>query len=149
MAIKGYTTEVPTHRTVGEIQQMLAEHGAERVSLDYEGKQASAVMFQIALGDERLRYRLPCRWQQIEKHLRADEAAMARLKKSGKKVDEVHCRAIGWRIIRDWLDAQLALINLEMAGLDEIMLPYMLLRDDKTVYDNFREQRAERLLESK
>lgn len=37
MAIKNYTTTKNVAETVGEIQAMLANHGAKRVMIDYEG----------------------------------------------------------------------------------------------------------------
>ena len=37
---------------------------------------------------------------------------------------------VGWRIIKDWLEAQLALFFLQMVKIEEIFLPYMY--NDKT-----------------
>jgi hypothetical protein len=149
MPIKNYTTVVPVQRTVLEIQEMLADHGAQRISLEYEGKEVAAVFFEITLNEEHWSYRLPCRRQKILRLLQQDEFAKIQLRKSRIKLDERHARAVGWRIVRDWLDAQLAIVEAEMVDLQEVMLPYMLLRENQTVYDNFREQRAERLLEAK
>lgn len=47
---------------------------------------------------------------------------------------------VAWRIAKDWLEAQAALIDAEMALLDEVMLPYMLGDRGQTVYDIFRTQ---------
>ena len=35
MPIKNYTTKIEASKTVGEIQQMLAQHGAKQIMLDY------------------------------------------------------------------------------------------------------------------
>ena len=35
MPIKNYTTKVPAAQTVGEIQELLASHGARKVMMDY------------------------------------------------------------------------------------------------------------------
>jgi len=32
---------------------------------------------------------------------------------------------VGWRIIKDWLDAQLSLLAIEMVKIEEIFLPYI------------------------
>lgn len=36
MPIKNYTTKVPAVQTVGEIQGILAAHGARKVMMDYQ-----------------------------------------------------------------------------------------------------------------
>ena len=51
MPIKNYTTKVPAVQTVGEIQGLLAAHGARRVMMDYgdDGK-VLAIRISIAAG---------------------------------------------------------------------------------------------------
>ena len=39
MPIKNYTTKVPAVQTVGEIQGILAAHGARKVMMDYAAEQ--------------------------------------------------------------------------------------------------------------
>jgi hypothetical protein len=42
-----------------------------------------------------------------------------------------HASKVAWRVIKDWLAAQIALIESEMATLDEVMLPYLIVGPDK------------------
>ena len=37
MAIKNYTTTVEVHKSLGEIQNALARHGARKIMVDYDG----------------------------------------------------------------------------------------------------------------
>lgn len=134
MAIKNYTTQIAAARTIAEIQQMLGEHGAHRIGLDYQDKQVAGITFQIEVDADVLTYRLPCRWQGIYELLKDDARAQQVMRDKKIKFGDQHCRAVGWRIVRDWLDAQLALIEAEMADLKEVMLPYMLTRTGATVY---------------
>ena len=135
MAIKNYTTKIPASRTVGEIQEMLASHNAQHIGLDYQNKKVAAVTFEVVVGELTLRYLLPCRWQQIHRLLKDDQAAQKVMRGKGISFGEEHCRAVGWRIVRDWLDAQLSLIEAEMADIKEVMLPYMLAHDGRTAYE--------------
>lgn len=135
MAIKNYLTEIPTARTVAEIQQMLGEAGASSISVDYKDKKVAAIKFEIELGDLTLRYVLPCRWQQIHKLLKADKKAIEAMRRHQIALSEEHSRAVGWRIVRDWLDSQLALIEAEMVDIQEVMLPFMLAADGRTAYE--------------
>ena len=50
MPIKNYTTKVPAVQTVGEIQGILAAHGARKVMMDYaENGKVTAVTFSGAI----------------------------------------------------------------------------------------------------
>ena len=44
--------------------------------------------------------------------------------KHGKPTRE-QAHRVAWRIVKDWLEAQLALIQTEMVRLDQVMLPYL------------------------
>lgn len=46
MAIKNYTTKISAAQTVGEIQEILAIHGAKRVMEEFEAE------FQLSHGSE-------------------------------------------------------------------------------------------------
>lgn len=147
MAIKNYTTDVPIERTIAEIQKMLGEHGARRVGMEYANKHIVAVAFEMDIAGQSASYKLPCRHEGIYRLLKDDAKAQDIMRRNKVKFSENHCRAVGWRIVRDWLDAQLALIEAEMAELQEIMLPYMITSDGRTVYQVLDGGR--RLLESK
>jgi hypothetical protein len=42
---------------------------------------------------------------------------------------------IAWRICKTWLEAQITLINLEQAKMEEVFLPYMVLPSNKTLFE--------------
>lgn len=41
-----------------------------------------------------------------------------------------------WRILKDWVAAQLAIIETEMVVIEQVFLPYLLLDKDTTLYDS-------------
>jgi hypothetical protein len=50
---------------------------------------------------------------------------------------------VAWRILQDWVSAQLAIIETEMVGLDQVMLPYAHTDSSgTTVYERVIEQRS-------
>lgn len=139
MPILNYTTTIAAAKTVAEIQAILAKAGAEQVIVRYgKDTQPSALVFELK-GEM---YMLPCRAEAVHKSLnRRGIEARYRTPEQALRV--------AWRILKDWVAAQAAIIETQMVNADEVFLPYMILRDNQTVYDNFREQRAERLLEQK
>ena len=59
-------------------------------------------------------------------------------KNSGVKDTEEQAEKVAWRILKDWVDAQMALIEIEMVKMEEVFLPY-------TIIDNFGTTVYERL----
>jgi len=48
-------------------------------------------------------------------------------------VEQAH--RVGWRIIKDWLDAQLTILQIEMVKIQELFLPYVYdAQSDQTLF---------------
>lgn len=57
------------------------------------------------------------------------------------KCNHTQAAMVAWRIAKDWLAAQSALIDAELATLDEVMSPYMIAgKNGETVYQVIRAQ---------
>lgn len=135
MALLNYTTVVPVTRTIGIIQKLLVEAGAESITGVYAGGNPVGLSFTIQSALGRRGYTLPVQAAAVEKIL-ADDPGMARRYKTPE-----HAHRVAWRIVKDWLEAQLALVAAEMVALDQVMLPYMHTDDDgTTVYALYQEQ---------
>lgn len=125
MAIKNYSTTIPAAQTVGEIQGILAAHGAKSVMMNYdERREPCAVMFvaETPLGD-RL-FKLPANI----------EAFQAVLQRQRVKCDREQATKVAWRNVKDWIVAQMALLETAMVTFNEIFLPYMADKTGTTVY---------------
>lgn len=134
MPIKNYTTKISAAQTVGEIQEMLAMHGAKRVMLEYgeHGKVMSIVFCLDCFGDIR-GFRLEPKTAGV----------MSVMAKDRVKCDEQQAERIAWRNIKDWIAAQAALIETEQAAMEQLFLPMMLAdRNDatRTLYDKLQTQ---------
>lgn len=136
MALLAYTTQIAASKTVGEIIGMLASHGARSVTTDYDGQgNPVAILFAIHTPHGERSFRLPMNGEAIWRVMVAQNRAG---KIPLRFVTREQAARVGWRIIRQWVEAQLALIETEMVSLTEIMLAYMIVRDDITVYDALR-----------
>lgn len=119
MAILNYTTAIKAEKTVGEIQGMLAAAGASAVLIEYgPGGVLAALSFRINTVNGQLSFRLPARYKGVYKRLQ-DEGVPRRLQ------TEEQAARVSWRIIKDWVKAQLALVEAEQAELTEVFLPYL------------------------
>lgn len=132
MPILNYTTMISPHKTVGEIQEILARSGAMAVSIDYDTHgQPDALMFLIKVRDEPISFRLPSRWQGVYKRLLEDP------KVPRAQRNEEQARRVAWRIVKDWCQAQLAVVDAGQAMLAEVFLPYAVTQSGATVYQVF------------
>lgn len=53
-------------------------------------------------------------------------------------IDKYADERVAWRIVKDWVEAQMALIESGLAELPEVFLPYAVKPDGRTVYDEFK-----------
>jgi hypothetical protein len=69
------------------------------------------------------------------------EAVLRRDKVPTKFQTPEHAERVTWRIIKDWVEAQMALIRTEMVTLDQVMLPYMVdITSGRTIFELYRDQ---------
>lgn len=131
MPLKNYTTKVPANRSVQEIQEMLQKGGATGILLEYEKGtgRIDSLAFKMDFGGREAGFRLPIKWRQAAKVMQREGNQRA-------YSDEEYCYRVAWRIVRNWLEQQMALIEIEMVDMQEIFLPYAVQKDGKTLYEN-------------
>ena len=117
MSIANYTTTISADKTVGEIQGMLSRAGAAAVMFEFEDSLVTAVSFKIPHNDVMISFRLPSNIDKMYVYLQNSD--IPRRLRSREQAARV-----AWRIIKDWLRAQLAIIETEQAEMVEVFLPY-------------------------
>jgi hypothetical protein len=126
MPLLNYTTIAST-KTVGEIQTLLARAGASRIMVEYTGGEPSALSFEL-LGNG---YRLPCRAEKVLQALKADRNVASRYRTAEQ------ANRVGWRILKDWTEAQLAIIQTGMVAAAEVFMPYQIMATGETLYEHW------------
>lgn len=130
--ILNYTTKVPVDKTVSEIQRVLGAKGACRVSVDYSNGKASAVTFGLKIGPSEVGFRLPC-------NIGGVAQAVKKSKPGGSLWrDTAQVERIAWRIVKDWVEAQMALVEANQAEMAEVFLPYAVHSDGQTFFQHFK-----------
>lgn len=139
MALLNYTTEVPVARTIGQVQGLLVESGARSIMTNYDDVgRAIGMAFQFDTGFGIRSFILPVNADKVEGVLKRDRKVPPRYKTPAQ------AERVAWRILKDWVEAQLAIIRTEMVTLDQVMLSYMqFAADGSTVYDLYRNHQLE------
>ena len=132
--LKNYTTTVAVEKTVSEITGILATHKARSIQLDYDADgMIEAISFWIETPNGAMSFRLPANVESVERVLKK-QAALRQVPRS--QTTQAQARRVAWRIIKDWLDAQMAILETEMVKFEQIFLPYAVMRDGKYLFDH-------------
>lgn len=135
--ILNYTTSVDSFKTVSEIEYILVKHGAKSIMKNYDGESVSGLSFLIDTGIRQVPIRLPAKTEECLKVLKKQKKENP--KKQIKDTKE-QAERVAWRILKDWIEAQMALLDIEMVSFEEIFLPYIETKNGKTVYEQLAEK---------
>ncbi len=124
MPLLNYTTQISAQKTVSEITALLVRAKAEFGAMTF---------------------RLPSNVDQVYKILQRQHLRVPRSLRTLEQANRV-----AWRIVKDWTEAQLAMIECGLVDVAQIFLPYAQDASGKTVYEHLKEQRfSEYLLSEK
>ena len=138
IGILNYTTKISTEKTVGEIQQMLAKIKAKAILTEYDDDAVlCALSFRISTPTGIMSFKLPANIEGVLKSLEERQTRMPKTREQAAKV--------AWRIIKDWVEAQLALVEAEIADIREVFLPYAQGLDGVTVYEALEKKKFKEL----
>lgn len=136
MPILNYTTEVPAAKSIAEIQKILLAHKAAAIMTEYEDDGTPhALSFKIkGTNGEVLPFKLPANAEAVYQHLLGlrvntvwQEEVKAKIRKQAERT--------AWRIIKDWVEAQMAVIDTKMVPLAQVFMPYLMVDSKRTLYD--------------
>lgn len=131
-----YTSKVDADKTAQEIAKILSTHGASAVMTEYDSKEGfiTALSFKIKMNDKELAFRLPSDWRPVAEILNRGKRTSFR----DSIVEERKRQAIrtAWRIVKDWVEAQCALIDTQMVSTAQVFLPYAVMRDGRTLSEH-------------
>ena len=142
MPILNYTTKVDSYKTIGEIQKILAAAGAKKVIIDNDDENRPAGLSFSLVGSDNIMYlyKLPCNFVGILNAMR-----------NNKKVPRHMCSKdqalrVGWRILKDWVASQTAIVEADLAAMQQIFLPYAVTKDGITLYEYVNDKKNSNLL---
>jgi hypothetical protein len=134
MPLLNYTTKVSVDKTVGEIQKCLASHDAKAILCEYDNQgHVIALSFKVSVGQHNLAFRLPADWRPVLKLLEHDR----KVPRSFRTPEQA--LRVSWRIVKDWVEAQIAIVETNMVQLEQVFLPYVITPDGRTLYERVRE----------
>lgn len=131
-----YTTSIDPMKSASECIARLAAHGASAIGITYVARKPTGLTFAIETVHGMRSFSLPVNTEGTCKALAAAyQAGRIAPRYTGRDQAE----RVAWRVIKDWLEAQLALIEAGIADMAQVMLPYLHVDGDTTLYQAFVE----------
>ncbi len=137
--IKNYTSN--SKQTFDKIQKILASHKARQVFFEYNDHgQIITLAFSLQIGERTIAFKLPARVEKVETIFLINKKNKMRYDWDKERAtlsdeDKQQAYRTAWANIRDWLDAQMALIDTEQVKIEEVFLPYAVNREGKTYFE--------------
>lgn len=152
MSLKNYSTEIPTSKTIMEIEDILSKHRATDIWKQYDSNQnIVALNFVVNTEFGKMPFKLPVNVEAVRQIL-INEKRNRRIELSKRQVQDYQtAQRIAWRIMKDWIDAQMALVDIAMVKLEQVFLPYAYdFNKEQSLYESFKERKfAGMLMEGK
>lgn len=138
MPILNYTTKISAEATVTQIERLLQKHGARSVLKDYSSGMVIALAFKVDSPSGEICIRLPINVGAVHAVLR--DQYMKRNIARQYSLEE-HAYRVAWRILKDWCEAQMAILETQMVTIDQVFFAYVLGPGGKTIHQLVHEQK--------
>lgn len=124
--LKNYTTSVPAERSIVEIERYLVDFGATAIMKEWDNdKKVISIAFKI----KEAGFKLPANTEGV---------AIALFGHNLTEVKKKQAERTAWRILKDWIHAQMSIVVSGLAEPEQVLLPYMY--DGKlTLYQKYKE----------
>ena len=152
--VKSGSTKVPVTHSQSELERLLRRYGCAGfgVQHDYENQRAR-VNFRVPDGPENDAPLIPVA---LELNLRAVYDALHGQPKKRRWFEDKYitefdpagydvklmqqAERVAWRILKDWIEAQMALLDIEMVKMEEIFMPYIVDQKGQTLYEKLEQK---------
>jgi hypothetical protein len=124
-----YTTKIAVDKTITEITKKLVGGGARQIMTTYDKEgRSTGISFALDTPEGSRGFKLPVRPAAVLHVMQHDGTP-------GRYIYLEQAERTAWRIVKTWLEGQLAIIATEMVTFSEVMLPYMQMKGGKTAYE--------------
>jgi len=136
MTLKNRTSK--GRNTFEKIQNILSANGANKIMFDYKKDGSGtleAITFGLEIDGKQMGFKLPALVENVVDLLYGGEDRWGKTKKITPAQREQAYRT-AWANIRDWIDAQMALVATKQAKIQQVFLPYVIMQDGRTLSEH-------------
>lgn len=139
MGLLNYTSTIEPEQTISEIQKLLSRYGVQAMMTEYDGPQVAAVSFRMNVDGRSMAFKMPCNWRAVRQVFTQQGITQGKMKHKDKNLDNQAIRT-AWRVIKVWIEAQLALVEINMVSIPQVFLPYAITSDGRTLAEKINDE---------
>jgi len=137
MALKNYKSR--GQNTFDKIQKILSSHGANKIMFDYkQDGTLEAITFGLNIDGMQMGFKMPALVENVVQIIYGGEDRYGRPKKI-TPAQRQQAYFTAWANIRDWIDAQMALVETKQAKIQDVFLSFAVMKDGRTLSEHFEE----------
>ncbi len=118
---------MPAGRYIQDIQEALVKGGAVGMQTGYEDGRIVSLAFALEMSGKPVQFKLPVSWKKVQQVLKNENI--------GRWDDDDYAYRVSWAILRDWIEAQMAILATETVTMPQLFLPYATAKDGRTLFD--------------
>lgn len=138
--IKNYTSTVPCEKSISHIEFKLVLHGAKNIMKKYDSQcRLESICFIINVSGNNVSFKLPAK---IDACCEILKSVIKKPRNNTYEKIEKQAERTAWKLVSDWVDVQISMIELQQAEFLEIFLPYAYNpQNQQTFYEKIKESK--------
>lgn len=145
MNLKNYTSSVPVINSINRIEHRLAQAGATHIAKSYNGERPIGMIFQIPVGNLPMTFKLPAKPEKVFEFMIKQRNRPP--KGSALETLRMQAERTAWKILSDWIDIQVSLIQVDQVEAVEVFLPYVYDgKNNQTLFEKMKENNFKQLM---
>ena len=132
MTLMNYTSQTPASSSISYIETKLARRGAKQILKMYDpDARVEGIAFIIPVDGVDMSFKLPAQVDACEQTLKA---SIRRPRSDTYKRVAKQAERTAWKIVADWVDAQMAMIELSQVEFMQVFMPYLYCHAKQQTY---------------
>ena len=137
MNLKNYTSSVSVISSITRIEHRLAQTGATHIAKSYEKERPIGMMFQVPVNQIPMTFKLPAKADRVFDYMIKQRSRPP--KPAQRDAIRMQADRTAWKILSDWVDVQVTLIQIDQAEAIEVFLPYTYdVKNDQTLFEKMK-----------
>lgn len=129
------STKINEHKTATEIMQLLSKYGVSDIRMQYDNGKIIGLQFAIEYNTTKIPFKMPIKFEGVLDSMSNDKQTPRSL------CNIEQASRVAWRQILRWLQAQMALIEVNMVDIKEVFMPYIMISKEQTLYEKLEQEK--------
>lgn len=125
-----------------KINTILTKHGVTKIMYDYSPSgdgSVDGITFGLNINGNDVGFKMPALVDNVFAIMYPNGNRYSEQRYLKSRKEQAYKTA--WSNIKDWIDAQMALIDTQQVKIEQVFLPYMITGQDQTLYDQINESK--------